>query len=162
MSINEHDSAVIDFKWSNFDQSQGHASQSGIGFIISLSKDQTVKIFNIAKTEAECVFTLHHDCQISSLGLSPDNQLLAVGGQNSEIFIWSIKDQKMIRCFERLPNDPTQDVNMMGESITEITDINWSNDGTLVAAGCEKTLVMLDMKKILSQSVESLLQENKK
>ena len=108
------------------------------------------------------MFTLRHECQIISLGLSPDNQLLAVGGQNSEIFIWSIKDQKMIRCFERLQNDPTQDVNMLGDSITEITDIGWSFDGTLVAAGCEKSLVMLDMKKILSQSVEALLQENNK
>jgi hypothetical protein len=51
---------------------------------------------------------------------------------------------------------------MMGESITEITDINWSFDGTLVAAGCEKTLVLLDMKKILSQSVDALLSENTK
>ena len=68
----------------------------------------------------------------------------------------------MIRCFERLQNDPTQDVNMLGENITEITDISWSMDGTLVAAGCEKSLVMLDMKKILSQSVEALLQENNK
>jgi hypothetical protein len=51
---------------------------------------------------------------------------------------------------------------MQGESITEITDINWSFDGTLVAAGCEKSLVMLDMKKILSTSVETLFQENTK
>ena len=51
---------------------------------------------------------------------------------------------------------------MVGDTTTEITDINWSCDGTLVAAGYEKTLVMLDMKKILSQSVETLLQENNK
>ena len=51
---------------------------------------------------------------------------------------------------------------MVGDTVTEITDINWSSDGTLVAAGYEKTLVMLDMKKILSQSVETLLQENNK
>lgn len=80
MSINDHDSAVIDFKWSHLDPSQGSANQSGVGFIISLSKDQTVKVFNIAKTQAECIFTLRHDCPIISLGLSPDNQLLAVGG----------------------------------------------------------------------------------
>jgi hypothetical protein len=62
MSINDHDSAIIDFKWSNLDQNLGNASQSGVGFIISLSKDQTVKTFNIAKTQAECIFTLSHDC----------------------------------------------------------------------------------------------------
>lgn len=33
-----------------------------------------------------------------------------------------------------------------------VFDINWSCDGTVVAAGIEKNVVMLDMRKILSQS----------
>ena len=39
----------------------------------------------------------------------------------------------------------------------EIIDINWSNDGTMIAAGFEKSLVLLDMRKILSTSVEDLV-----
>lgn len=39
----------------------------------------------------------------------------------------------------------------------EIIDINWSNDGTMIAAGFEKSLVLLDMRKILSTSVENLV-----
>lgn len=44
----------------------------------------------------------------------------------------------------------------------EIIDLNWSHDGTMVAAGYDKSLLLLDMKKILSQSVENLVFENKK
>lgn len=39
----------------------------------------------------------------------------------------------------------------------EIIDINWSNDGTMIAAGFEKSLVLLDMRKILSTSVDNLV-----
>ena len=36
--------------------------------------------------------TLMHDHLISSLALSPDNSMLAVGGQGSEISVWSLRD----------------------------------------------------------------------
>lgn len=36
------------------------------------------------------------------------------------------------------------------EPVYDIFDINWSSDGTVVAAGYEKNVVMLDMRKILS------------
>lgn len=36
---------------------------------------------------------------MSSLALSPDNSLLAVGGQNSEVSVWSLRDQKLLRVF---------------------------------------------------------------
>lgn len=34
-----------------------------------------------------------------------------------------------------------------------IFDINWSGDGTVLAAGYGKSVVMLDLRKILSQPV---------
>jgi hypothetical protein len=43
------------------------------------------------------------------------------------------------------------------EAVYDIFDINWSNDGTVIAAGFEKSVVMLDMRKILSQNVESII-----
>ena len=58
ISINEHDGAITDFKWSHQDSS---ASGAGIGFIISISKDQTVKVFSILKSSAECLVTFKHD-----------------------------------------------------------------------------------------------------
>ena len=93
------------------------------------------------------------------MALSPDNQILAVGGQNSDIYIWSLKNQKLIRSFGSNALEKGQDqlmVNQEKEPI-EIIDINWSNDGTMLAAGFEKCLVLLDMRKILSTPVEHLL-----
>ena len=85
--------------------------------------------------------------------------MLAVGGQNSDIYVWSLKDQKLIRSFGATATDKTEDVEMndCNQDPLEIIDINWSNDGTMIAAGFEKSLVLLDMRKILSTSVESLV-----
>lgn len=70
-----------------------------MGFIVTLGMDQNVKLYDIASNKAEHLLTLYHDNHISHLSLSPDNSLLAVGGQNSEIYVWSLKDQKLLRCF---------------------------------------------------------------
>lgn len=109
ITINEHDGSITDFKWSHQDAG---ISGGGIGFIISISKDQTVKVFSILKTSAECLVTFKHDSQITSLGLSPDNQVLAVGGQNSDIYVWSLKDQKLIRSFGTNNLGKSDDVEM--------------------------------------------------
>jgi len=66
---------------------------------VTLGMDQNVKLYDIASNRAEHLLTLYHDNHISHLSLSPDNSLLAVGGQNSEIYVWSLKDQKLLRCF---------------------------------------------------------------
>ena len=76
--------------------------------------------------------------------------MLAVGGQNSDIYIWTIKDQKLIRSFS-CPNQTNVALEEDPDS-KAVFDINWSCDGTVVAAGMEKNVVMLDMRKILSQS----------
>ena len=76
--------------------------------------------------------------------------MLAVGGQNSDIYIWTIKDQKLIRSFSS-PNQTNVALEEDPDS-KAVFDINWSCDGAVVAAGMEKNVVMLDMRKILSQS----------
>lgn len=43
-----------------------------------------------------------------------------------------------------------------GLQFRAVFDLNWSSDGTLLAAGLEKNVVILDMRKILSCSIESL------
>jgi|TARA_B110001450_G_C17542384_1_gene449149 hypothetical protein len=85
--------------------------------------------------------------------------VLAVGGQNSDIYVWSLKDQKLIRSFGTNAMDKAEDVQMTecNQEPMEIIDINWSNDGTMIAAGFEKSLVLLDMRKILSTSVDNLV-----
>jgi WD40 repeat protein len=103
ININDSgDTAIRDFKWSNVDvnqQNNSSSNNSGVGFIVTLGMDQNVKLYDIASNRAEHLLTLYHDNHISHLSLSPDNSLLAVGGQNSEIYVWSLKDQKLLRCF---------------------------------------------------------------
>jgi hypothetical protein len=68
-----------------------------------------------------------------------------------------LKDFKQIRSFYN-PAAST-DANTQHDhdpNSKAIFDINWSCDGTVVAAGFEKSVVMLDMRKILSQSTGDL------
>ena len=81
-----------DFRWSNLDMTQANANNVGLGFILTLSVDQTVRAYDISGDKVRCIMSLRHDHDISSLALSPDNSLLAVGGQSSEISIWSVRD----------------------------------------------------------------------
>lgn len=50
---------------------------------------------------------------------------------------------------------------MVGESdakeLYEVFDINWSFDGTMIAAGLDKSVVILDMSKILANPAETFL-----
>jgi len=92
MSLTGHEGAIRDFRWSNIDPTTTNPNSQGVGFIVTLSVDQSIKVFDIARNKAECLMTLRHENHIGSLALSPDNSLLAVGGQNSDIYIWSLKD----------------------------------------------------------------------
>ena len=99
MSLNDHDASIRDFKWSNVDQTSINPNSAGTGIIVTLSMDQSIKIYDISRKQATCLHTLKHTTHIGSLSLSPDHSLLAVGGQNSDIYIWSLKDYKQIRSF---------------------------------------------------------------
>ena len=81
MILNSHEAAVRDFKWSNVDPSgSANLIAPGVGFIVSLSMDQTVKVYDIGSKKGNCLMTLRHEYPITSLALSPDNHYLAVGG----------------------------------------------------------------------------------
>ena len=41
--------------------------------------------------------------------------------------------------------------------MTEVFDIGWSSDGTVVAAGLQRSILLLDMSKILQKPLESLI-----
>ena len=40
----------------------------------------------------------------------------------------------------------------------QVFDLNWANDGSVLAAGIERQVVMLDMKQILQTAPETLLE----
>ena len=155
MSLNDHDASIRDFKWSNVDPNSINPNSAGTGIIVTLSMDQSIKIYDISRKQASCLHTLKHTTHIGSLSLSPDNSLLAVGGQNSDIYIWSLKDYRQIRSFYN-PQPQVEGAGDVDPNSKAIFDINWSYDGTVVAAGFEKSVVMLDMRRILSQSSDGL------
>lgn len=40
----------------------------------------------------------------------------------------------------------------------QVFDLNWANDGSVLAAGIERQVIMLDMKEILQTAPETLLE----
>jgi len=80
LSLNDHTAPVKDFKWSNIDPNVSNQNQGGVGFIVTLSSDLAIRLYDIARNKAECLMTLRHHAHIGSLSLSSDNSLLAVGG----------------------------------------------------------------------------------
>ena len=40
----------------------------------------------------------------------------------------------------------------------QVFDLNWSNDGSVLAAGIERQVIMLDMKQVLQTAPETLLE----
>jgi hypothetical protein len=40
-----------------------------------------------------------------------------------------------------------------------VFDLNWSHDGTVIAAGIEKQVLMLDINQIFSTPIESLINQ---
>ena len=155
LSLNDHSGAIRDFKWSNIDPKAASSyNQGGVGFIVTLSMDQSIKLYDIARNKAECLMTLKHPQHIGSLSLSPDNSLLAVGGQNQDIYIWSLKDQKLIRSFYNPVSNEEVTSSEFDANSKAVFDINWSSDGTVVAAGFQKSVVMIDMKKLFASQTD--------
>jgi WD40 repeat protein len=54
LSLNDHSAQIRDFKWSHIDASSTNPNQGGVGFLITLSMDQTIKIYDINSQSAEC------------------------------------------------------------------------------------------------------------
>lgn len=109
--------------------------------------DQTVRAYDISSDKVRCMMSLRHDHYISSLALSPDNSLLAVGGQSSEITIWSVRDQKLLRSFYLPQVDVEMDRQSEEDPLSkQVFDLNWSSEGAVIAAGIEKQVVILDIR----------------
>lgn len=85
-----------------------------------------------------------------------------------------MRDQKLLRSFcsvqnyqNRMNHDSfnNQHMEIAQENEDEdlnckaVFDLNWSHDGTVIAAGIEKQVVMLDINQIFSTPIESLLNQ---
>ncbi len=165
LQLEMHEGGIQEHAWAHLDPQIAEAGVSpGEGIILTLATDKKVRIFNIAHSKPELVGTLKHDCDIICMSLSPDNQFLAVGGEQRDIFIWSFAERKLLRKFkgqsarDQAAEDAPSDAAMTNEEVSShVLCIGWSFDGATVTAGIERSIVVLEINKILAQPVEELV-----
>lgn len=109
--IGGHSMSINALKWNN--QSQ----IPYLPYLATASRDSTVKIWDVEYKKCLLTFT-NHSCSVQSLAFNPDNSMLASGGFQDELFIWSIRDKQLIKAFET----PAKQGGV-------VFDVNWSYDG---------------------------------
>ena len=67
--------------------------------------------------------------------------MLATGGNEDELFIWSLKDKSIIKSYKT----PDRRGGVL-------YDVSWSHDGQLLAGGNNERLVLIDIRYISSNS----------
>lgn len=72
------------------------------------------------------------------MAFNNDNKLLASGGLQDELFIWSLQDQKVVKAFRQSPQ-------YHGGMVL---DVNWSHDGIMLASGNNKSVLLFDIRYI--------------
>ena len=76
---------------------------------------------------------------MQSLSFSPDNAWLATGGNEDELFIWSLRDRSIIKSY-KTPNHKGG----------VLYDVGWSHDGRILAGGNNERLVFIDVRFLSS------------
>jgi WD40 repeat protein len=66
--------------------------------------------------------------------------MLSSGGFDDGLILWSIKEQKIIKSFSRAEKPGGI-----------VFDVNWSHDGKMLAAGNNKSVVILDIRYMRDQ-----------
>ena len=120
--IRHFTSAVSDFSFSS----------DGKLLAVALSREKTVKIFNVHT--GECLKTLEgHRTFTPTVAFSPDDKLLASGSDDSTVKIW---DPHTGKCLRTLKGHRTH-----------VTDVAFSPDGRiLVSASEDKTIRVWDTR----------------
>lgn len=71
------------------------------------------------------------------MSFSPNNQFLATAGLDEHILIWSLKDKRIIKAFKK--EEEFQGL---------MYDLDWSHDGSFLAAGIQKSVLILDVRNL--------------
>ena len=65
--------------------------------IVSGSRDNTVRLFDVRQNTANPIFTFAgHNQEICGLKLSPDNSYIASGGNDNRLLLWDIRKMKLM------------------------------------------------------------------
>ena len=76
------------------------------------------------------------------MSFSPDNLLLSSGGFEDELLIWSVRDKQIVKAYESSQKPGGA-----------VLDVNFSHDGTMLAAGNNKAVVLFDIRYIVPLKV---------
>ncbi|MFN6572476.1 eIF2A-related protein [Dendronalium sp. ChiSLP03b] len=95
---------------------------------IATASDKTIKIWDIKNQHLIKTLTGHND-RVTSISLSPDNQIIASGSADKTIKLWRFVDGKLLQT-------------LTGHT-DEVTSVSFSPDGKLLASGSADNTVKL-------------------
>jgi len=99
---------------------------SSSGRFLAVAEERTISLWDFETMEPIKIFQGHGD-RIATIAFSPDEQLLASGGQNRSVTIWNIDFQSLYKTQVAFP-DTTQTV--MGPAEDQM--ISQTSDGKLI------------------------------
>lgn len=93
-----------------------------------------MKIWDAEKLN--CTITFEgHESGAQSVKFSKENQLLASGGSQDELFFWDLRQQKLVKSFTA-----------RSQSGQPMHDIGWCPEGRVLAAGAGMKLWLVDTR----------------
>ena len=99
--------------------------------LASGSRDQTIKLWDVASGQAVRTLTGHTD-KVTSVAFSPDGKLLASGSDDETVKLWDVASGQEVRT-------------LMGHT-DFVTSVAFSPDGNLLASGSwDKTVMVWDV-----------------
>jgi len=115
--------------------------------VATASFDATVRLWRISQDidAVECIAVLkQHTQPVYAIDFSPDGQLLASGGLDGAVHIWSVPDGRLLLSWPAL-GDKKEGGNTKG-----IFELCWSSDGRKIAASTSSGLLLVFDLSILA------------
>ena len=92
--------------------------------------DGVIKLWDVDKGAARATLAQHHG-SVNGMGFSPDSMILASGGSDSMLQLYSVRDQSPVKTYT-----------LAGE----VHAVAWSHDGHFLAVGYPNRLMLLDLR----------------
>lgn len=155
LTLSSHEAPVKAVQWISFNEDTGKA------FFASGSKDQSIIIweYNINKNKADCMYVCKgHERAVECVSVSPNGKLLASGGWDNFLKIWSASplndtnagSSKKMKTEEGNVRTPQQTLEGHREAISSI---QWIDNSTILTSSWDHTMKIwdLDMKALKNE-----------
>lgn len=154
LTLTGHDAPVKGVGWISMNEDAGTA------LFASGSKDQTIMIweYSINKNEANCIYVCKgHERAVECLAVSPNGKLLASGGWDNFLKIWSAStlndhpgSSKKAKTEESVRTPQTT---LEGHR-EAISSVQWIDNATILSASWDHTMKLWDLEmRALKQEI---------